>query len=55
MIKKYAIIVSLIILLLTAITWEILAKPAKTELVISAAASLQESLFAIQPKFEQQN
>jgi molybdate transport system substrate-binding protein len=55
MIKKYAIIVSLIIALLVAITWEILAKPTKTELVISAAASLQESLLEIQPEFERQN
>jgi molybdate transport system substrate-binding protein len=56
MIKKYAIIVSLIItLLLAVIIWGLMAKPAKTELVISAAASLQDSLIAIQPEFERQN
>jgi molybdate transport system substrate-binding protein len=55
MIKKYAIILGLSLVLISAITWGLKAKSAKTELVISAAASLQESLLAIQPEFEKSN
>jgi molybdate transport system substrate-binding protein len=55
MVKKYAIILSVSLVLLAVITWELMAKSAKTELVISAAASLQESLLAIQPEYEKSN
>jgi molybdate transport system substrate-binding protein len=55
MVKKYTIILSLSLVLLAAITWGLMEKSAKTELVISAAASLQESLLAIQPEYEKSN
>src|SRR5665647_929408 len=54
-IKKYILALSLIVTLLISVSIGVLAKEAKTELLISAAASLQDSLLALQPDFEKQN
>lgn len=53
--KKVILAFSLVLALIIAISSGVFAKEAKTELLISAAASLQDSLLAIQPDFEKQN
>lgn len=54
-IKKYILALSLIVTLLISVSIGVLAKEAKTELLISVAASLQDSMLALQPDFEKQN
>ena len=54
-IKKYILALSLIVTLLISVSIGVLAKETKTELLISVAASLQDSMLALQPDFEKQN
>lgn len=54
-IKKYIVAFSLALTLLVSASAGAMAKEEKTELLISAAASLQDSLLAMQPEFEKQN
>jgi molybdate transport system substrate-binding protein len=54
-IKKYLVAFSLVLTLVVSASAGAMAKEDKTELLISAAASLQDSLLALQPEFEKQN
>ncbi|MBW7453219.1 molybdate ABC transporter substrate-binding protein [Paenibacillus sepulcri] len=54
--KKYFIVFSLVLMMvMSLVPAGAFAKEARTELVISAAASLQDSLLAIQPQYEKEH